>query len=224
MNLEDEKARDKLLKRFLPALVIVVVYFVFIKGAINKDLKAADQLYKDMAGKGISEEVLPELHKRKAEISRSVGILNTEYRKVQQQLNQHTKFLEGTGSVNKTLETLSNYFTANMLHVTQENWVEKSNAATLPKSFNAVKLWLIASKKKSASAQATNESSKDEIPQNRLREIQFYGSYQNTFDAMAGFANRKFNVIPVSLSMAVPDDSSKAATAGVLKWVLKLWI
>lgn len=223
MNLEDEKAREKLLKRFLPALVIVVVYFVFVKGAINKDLKAAEQQYTDMAGKGISEQVLPELHKRKTEISRSVGVLNTEYRNVQQQLNQHTKYLEGTGNVNKTLETLSNYFTANMLHVTQENWVEQSNAASLPKSFNAVKLWLIASKKKSGSAQS-NEASKDAIPQNRLREIQFYGSYQNTFDAMAGFANRKFNLIPVSLSMALPDDSSKAASAGVLKWVLKLWI
>lgn len=226
MKLDDEKAREQLLKRFIPALVIIVVYFVFIKGAIDKDLKAAEQQYTDMAGKGISAEVLPELNKRKSEIAASVVVLNTEHKKIQKELDKHTRYLEGTGNVNKTLETLSSYFTENLLHVTQENWVEPSEAATLPKSFNAVKLWLKSSKNKSKSTPAVpaKKTLKGEKSANRLREIQFYGSYQNTYEAMVGFAERKFKVIPVSISMALPEESSNASKSGLLKWVLKLWI
>lgn len=221
MNLSDEKEREQVLKRFLPAIVILVVYFTFFKETFDEERKAAEQQYKEMSGKGITAEVLPALHKRKAEIGANVARLRTEYQKVQQELDKHTLQLVGTGNVNKTLETLSNYFANNQLHVTQEDWVESSGsgAATLPKSFNAVKLWLAASEARRAKVKIAVKED-----ENRLREILFYGSYKNVYRAMAGFANRKFNVIPVSLSMGLPGEDELSLKRGQLKWVLKLWI
>lgn len=222
MNLNDEKEREQILKRFLPAIVILVVYFTFFKETFDEERKAAEQQYKSMAGKGITAEVLPALHKRKGEIGASVSKLRVEYHNVQQELDKHTSQLIGSGNVNKTLETLSNYFAKNQLHVTQADWVDSSGsgAAALPKSFNAVKLWLATSEAR----KSKGKEDKNEPSENRLREILFYGSYKNVYRAMAGFANRKFNVIPISLSMALPGDDDSASKRGQLKWVLKLWI
>ncbi|MCF6254263.1 MAG: hypothetical protein L3J38_05890 [Thiomicrorhabdus sp.] len=231
MSLSDEKEREKLLKRFLPALVLLVVYFVFIKEKVNDELKVAEKQFVEMESKGISASVIPELQKRKSSIAQSVSKLTTEHGKIKKELGKHTQTLEGTGNVNSMLEKLSNYFVANHLHVVQEDWVKTVDSANLPKSFNAVKLWLEASKnggvntaaKAAPVAPATVAIEKQAEPE-RLREIQFFGAYQHVYEAMAGFANRQFNVIPVSISMELPEEDSTHSKQGHMKWVLKLWI
>lgn len=231
MNFSDEKDREKLLKRFLPALIILVIYFIFIKEKVNDQLKLAEDEYVAMDSKGISAHVIPELQKRKSSIAQSVSKLTAEHSKVKKKLDKHTKTLEGTSNVNFLLEKLSNYFVANQLHVVQEDWVKTVDAANLPKSFNAVKLWLEASKnggksvetKAAPVAPAPGTAVPDNEPE-RLREIQFFGAYQHVYEAMAGFANRQFNVIPVSISMALPEDDSSQSKQGQMKWVLQLWI
>jgi hypothetical protein len=234
MNFSDEKDREKLLKRFLPALVILVIYFTIIKDKVNDQLKVAEDAFVAMDSKGISSAVLPELQKRKSSIAQSVSKLTLEHSKVKKVLDKHTKTLEGTGNINLMLEKLSNYFVANQLHVVQEDWVKTVDSANLPKSFNAVKLWLEASKNggKSVSvggaavapAPVAGVAVVKDTGLDRLREIQFFGSYQHVYEAMAGFANRQFNVIPVSISMELPEEDSSQSKQGQMKWVLQLWI
>ncbi len=231
MNFSDEKDREKLLKRFLPALVILVIYFIFIKEKVNDELKEAEKQFVEMESKGISAKVIPELQKRKSSIAQGVAKLDAEQKKIKKKLDKHTKTLEGTENINLMLEKLSNYFVANQLHVVQEDWVKTVDSANLPKSFNAVKLWLEASKqgggnaaiKAAPIAPVPGISVPDTEPE-RLREIQFFGAYQHVYEAMAGFANRQFNVIPVSISMELPEDDSTHSKQGHMKWILKLWI
>ncbi len=225
MNLEDEKVREKVLKRFLPSLVILVIYFTYIRGAINEDLKKAEKQYQDIANLGISADVIPALQKTQTEVAVSVSKVQKEYREIRQDLDKHTFLLNGSENVNQILENISAYLTKNNLHVISEKWADSTHSAALPKSFNAVRQWLEASKTKDSAANEKTAQTSESIENvsGRLRVILFYGSYLDTFKAMVGFAAKKFKAIPVSLDMKLPDEEG-AEQRGQLQWQLKLWI
>lgn len=205
-----EEQREVWLKRILPALGIMVIYFVFISGFISEKTEKAQSKYGSLARKGISSAAVPGMESQIVQLEKQLGEYKGKERELQAKLKSENSFLFSMDSTNTKIARISFLLARNQLQIVEEKRLQKFNEAKLPSSLRDANRWF----KKVFSGQdyAMN-----------LLEIHFTGGYLDTLKAMEVMAKDEYKVLPVSLSMKLVE-SGRASDEGKLNWVLRLWI
>lgn len=221
-----EQQREQWLKRILPALAVLVVYFVIISGFVTEKSKKAEGLYTGMMQKGINAAALPGLEQQGRVIIDEIAKLELEIKALYSALAANSGFLARTGSANDTIQRISGILAENRLQVLDLSRNDKPDVTTLPKSLRDTRQWLkdISSGETTAAAPAAApvNSSTDDKDLN-IWTIRFVGTYLDTYRALLSLAESDTSVLPVSLTMQAYKSTTDSNT-GKQEWVLTLWL
>jgi hypothetical protein len=226
-----EQKREQWLKRVLPALVVLVLYFTVASNFITSKSKKAEDAYKLMRSKGIDASSLPGKQQDIARLSAEIMELEKEEQKVRASLGEHSSFLAQKGSKNETLDKLALIMASNHLQILEEksdNEIDKNN---LSKSFLDSQLSLQAFLPSTAipapppAAPATNAvvvpDKKPDVSKINIWSIHYVGSYIDNYLALTALLESDVKVLPISLSMKTVESSEPP---GQLDWTLSLWL
>jgi len=207
--LSDEKLREQWLKRILPGLVITVIYFVFVSNVLTGKADKAENEYKSIIGKGISEQALPGMRQQFSQAQSALAVLKQKDQALRSSLSEKAGFLFGENDEIETARQISLLMQEHHLRVSDERTVNELTVSRLPKSAADLKKWL-------------DDSLKTEEKIKSYR-IEFEGAYPNVYAALRQLALGNFKVLPVFISMQ-DAESHSGAYAGLKAWTLELWI
>ena len=217
-----EQQRERLLKRVLPALVVLVVYFVIISGFVTDKSKNAQQQYQALKSKGIDPAALQGMGQQQQALRTEVAALEAENKAAQEALQAKSGFLSRTGTVNDTLKQIGDIWEDNRLQVLDEKHSDQPpGKEILPKSIGDTQRWL----KEIAAAQAA-AGAKTAAPADSLNlwTIHYVGTYLDNYRALSSLAgDDTIKALPVSLTMQ-PYKSTDDSDAGKQEWLLTLWL
>jgi len=202
-----EQKRELWLKRMLPALAIMVIYFALISQHFTDQLEKAQTDYESIMRRGVSEAALPGIEAQKDHLTREITQLK-------ESVNTVRKGLTGKGLIDpdsdnvQVIEQISELMDQYHLRLISEDQIDDFPVDKLPVSLRDTQTWV-------------NKILARPSEQLRILEIRFNGDYQDTFAALTALVERQFNVIPVSLTM---EEDTQGRRAGRLLWVLKLWV
>jgi hypothetical protein len=214
-----EQQREQWLKRILPALAVLVVYFVIISGFLTEKSKKAEEQYTGMVLKGIDPAALPGIEQQQREITEAVAKLEAEDKAVRSALKANSSFLSRTESVNDTIKQITDILAKNKLQVQDLKHNDKPEIETLPKSLRDTQGWL---KEISAGASApavAGTSNKDL----NIWTIRYIGTYLDNYRALSALAGSDTKALPISLTMQAYKTNTESNT-GKQEWVLTLWL
>ena len=224
-----EQQREQWLKRILPALAVLVVYFVIISGFVTEKSRKAEEQYTGMVQKGINAAVLPGIAQQQQVLSDEIAGLDQENKALLSALEANSGFLARTGSANATIERVSVILEKNRLQVLELNRNDKPDPKILPKSLRDTRQWLkeisaggtaaVAAAAPTAAPVADDTDIKDL----NLWTIRYIGTYPDNFRALSALADSDIKALPVSLTMQ-PYKSSNNSNTGKQEWVLTLWL
>jgi hypothetical protein len=227
-----EQQREQWLKRILPALVVLVVYFVFISGFITEKSKKAQQQYTGLVQKGINAAALPGIAEQQQKISTDIAKLELEGTAIRGTFAAKSGFLSRSGSANDTIEEISIILKNNNLQVLDEKRNDSPDKEALTRSLRDTQLWLkdmlpakpaadpkIALKKPAGS---TGDKKKPE-PDLNIWTIHYVGSYLDNYYALKALIDSDLKVLPVALTMQAYKPNGESHT-GKQEWVLTLWL
>jgi len=206
-----EQQRELWLKRMLPALVILVPYFVFFSGMISAGAEKARQDYESLMTQGISSDALPGMNRQLNQLHREIDSLRKKNHILHSQLQGNDGFLARTGSSIETVARLSELLAANHLHIIEEKHHEQVSIETLPRSLRDTRQWL-------RDALSVTDAGVN------ILELRFTGDYLDTLRAMQELAGRHYKALPVSLSMRLPDATDNDFAAEKPEWSLRIWL
>ena len=216
-----EQQREQLLKRVLPALVVLVVYFAIISGFVTDKSKNAQQQYQALKSKGIDPAALQGMGQQQQGLRTEVAKLEAENKAAQEALQAKSGFLSRTGTPNDTLERIGGILAENSLQVLDEKHSDQpAGKEILPKSIGDTQRWL----KEIAAAQAAT-GAKTAAPADSLNiwTIRYTGTYPDNYRALSSLADSDIKALPVSLTMQAYK-STKDSDAGKQEWLLTLWL
>ena len=227
-----EQQREQWLKRILPALVVLVVYFVIISGFVTEKSRKAEEQYTGMVQKGINAAVLPGIAQQQRALSDEIARLDQENKALLSALEANSGFLARTGSANVTIERVSAILEKNRLQVLELNRNDKPDPKILPKSLRDTRQWLkeisaggtaaVAATAPTAPTAAPVADDTD-IKDLNLWTIRYIGTYLDNFRALSSLANSDIKALPVSLTMQAYK-SNNGSNTGKQEWVLTLWL
>jgi hypothetical protein len=113
----NEEKREQLLKRILPGLVIVVIYFVFVSGIVGEKMKKAETDYKNLSSSGVSKEALPSAINQQQQSQQHLSELEQKVSKNKAELKKLAGFLAHAESTNATSTLLSTILAKQQLKV-----------------------------------------------------------------------------------------------------------
>ena len=211
-----EQQRERLLKRVLPALVVLVVYFAIISGFVTDKSKNAQQHYQALKSKGIDPAVLQGMGQQQQDLRKEIADLEAKNKAAQDALQAKSGFLSRTGTVNDTLEQIGGILAKNSLQVLEEKQsVQLPGKEILPKSIGDTQRRL----KEIAAGPADNVN---------IWTIHYVGTYLDNYRALSSLAgDDTIKALPVSLTMQPyksTNDSDPAKEAGKQEWLLTLWL
>jgi hypothetical protein len=224
-----EQQREQWLKRILPALAVLVVYFVIISGFVTEKLKKAEEQYQGMRGKGIDASALPGIAQQQRDITEEVAKLEAENKAAHSALEAKSGFLARTESANDTLKRVSGILEKNRLQVLDLSHNDSPKIATLPKSLRDARQWLKDISPGSAPAvapTATTTAPGNAGPDNKdlnIWTIRYIGTYPDNYRALLSLADSDTRALPVSLTMQAYQSNNQSNT-GKQEWVLTLWL
>ena len=204
-----EEKRERLFKRILPALVITVIYFVFISGFVSENAKKARNSYDDLVRKGVSIDDLPDMQKNEARVRKEIAELNKQHQEFRKKMRGIAGFLTENSPSNDSTARLSRILARNRLLITEEK-SEFFNSEQLLPSLQEVKHWL----------KDGNEKEEGGIKVQRLNLV---GGYTDMYRALAEIAEGDLQAVPVMLTMNEHLDEQNTPT-GQLEWELVLWM
>ncbi|MGR9073519.1 MAG: hypothetical protein ACU833_10695 [Gammaproteobacteria bacterium] len=204
-----EQRREAVLKRALPALFVLVIYFVFISGYISEKSNQAEKNYIAMIRKGLSDSALPGMEKQRQNLSAEIASLQAKDKDIQEKLLRDG-VLSSHDSAIQAMDGISLLMERHRLRILVEKNLEKINDEQLTRSARDTRLWL-------------KDILSEEEPAPKIIEVSFLGSYLDTYNALLALAKGDYKAIPVSLEMREPA-SDHAALPGQMEWVLKLWV
>jgi hypothetical protein len=207
--LSDDKLREQWLKRILPGLVVTVIYFVFISNIVVGKSDKAENAYKTIVGKGISEQTLPGMQQQFGQLQIELAELKTKDKALQDSLAGKAGFLFGKNDEIETVERVSLLMQKHHLQISDEKTLNDRKVRELPNSAADLKKWL------NDSLQA------DETV--RIHRIEFVGAYPDVYGALRELGLGEYKVLPLFVSMK-DIQSSQAASIGMKAWTLDLWI
>ncbi len=225
-----EQQREQWLKRVLPALGVLVVYFVIISGFVTEKSKKAEAQYTGLVQKGINAAALPGIGQQQRVLSEEIAKLEQEYKTLHSALEAKSGFLSGKGTANVSIERISVILANNKLQVLEEKRVDKPDITLLPRSLRDTQLWLkdissvetTAVAKPPVPAPAPVDKSADNKDLN-IWTIRYIGTYPECYRALSALADSDIKALPVSLTMQ-PYKSNNKSDAGKQEWVLTLWL
>ncbi len=206
-----EQQRELWLKRMLPALVVLVPYFVFFSGMLSAGAEKARQDYESLMAQGISSDALPGMNRQLNRLHREIDSLRKKNQTLHSQLQGNDDFLARTGSSIETVARLSELLAVNHLRIIEEKHHAQVSIETLPRSLRDTRHWL----RDALSVTDTGVN---------ILELRFTGDYLDTLRAMQALAGRHYKALPVSLSMRLPDTTDNGFAAEKPEWSLRLWL
>ncbi|WP_036253752.1 hypothetical protein [Methylobacter sp. BBA5.1] len=230
MTMTPEQQREQLLKRILPALGVLVVYFAIISGFITDKSAKAEEQYVQMVSKGINPDAIPGMEQEKSRLKEEVIKLEQETKSIHAAMAAESGFLSLESSTNDAIDRITVILADNHLQVLEETPNEQSIEKNLSRSLQDTQNWLKElltpeetpdPKAKASAAKkpaATDDKNAKDLALN-IRKIRFAGTYVDTYRALATLADSNIKALPVSLAMKAYDKG-----AGKQEWLLKLWL
>ncbi|QPK61495.1 hypothetical protein IVG45_11320 [Methylomonas sp. LL1] len=208
--ISDDKLRERWLKRFLPALVITVIYFVFVSNTLVAKSDQAEQAYKAIKLKGVDEDALPGLNRKKQKLQDELLGLKRRDQEVQAGLTAKAGFLYGQTDLNDSIDKLAQLLQRHRLQIIDDRDLGDKKVAELPRSFADLKNWLSEMLKKT-----------DTVHTHRFN---FIGHYADVYEMLDELGQGRIKALPVFLSMKNVDNNNEAQYIGMKAWTLDLWI
>ncbi len=214
-----EQKREQWLKRILPALAVLVVYFAIISGFVTAKSSEAKTQFMALKQQGIDEAALPGIGQEQRKIKDELAKLEQENKAIHEKLAASSSFLSQPESANVTVEKISVVLADNNLQVLEEKRNGKADAGTLPKSLRDTQDWLNA-----ILAPDTGKKTQSATPGAAAKDlniwtIRYIGNYLDNYRALAALLDSGTKALPVSLTMrAYRADASKQ------EWILTLWL
>ncbi len=215
-----EQQREQWLKRILPALVVLVVYFVIISGFVTEKSKKAEKQYVSLKQKGIDVSALPGIEQQQRGISEEIVKLEQEDKAMHNALAAKSGFLARSGSPNDAIEQISVMLANNNLQVLDEKLNDNLSKDALPKSLRDTQHWLkdIFSTEPVTAAQVSAATHTGDKNFN-IWTIRYVGRYLDNYRALAVLIDSDIKALPVSLTM-----QADKSNAGKQEWMLTLWL
>lgn len=225
-----EQQREQLLKRILPALGVLVVYFAIISNFVTEKSKKAEQQYVEMVGKGINADAIPGLEQEKKRLEDEIAKLEQESRSIHAALTGESGFLSLQGSTNDAIDRITVILDDNRLQILEEIPAELSSEKSLSKSLQNARGWLkeLMTPEETVDPKAKDPKAKKPAPAAekkpkeealKIRTIRFAGTYLDTYRALATLADSDIKALSVSLTMKAYGKGD-----GKQEWLLKLWL
>jgi hypothetical protein len=223
-----EQQREQWLKRVLPALGVLVVYFVIISGFVTEKSKKAEAQYTGLVQKGINAAALPGIGQQQRALSEEIAKLEQEYKTLHSALEAKSGFLASKGTANVSIERISVILANHKLQVLEEKRVDKPDMTLLPRSLRDTRHWLkdISSVETTAVAKTPAPAPVDKTADDKdlnIWTIRYTGTYPECYRALSALADSNIKALPVSLTMQ-PTKSNNKSDAGKQEWVLALWL
>lgn len=207
--INDNQLREQWLKRFLPALAITVIYFVFVSNTLVAKSDKAEQAYQAIKLKGVDETAIPELNQRKQKLQEELTTLKRRDQELQVSLLAKAGFLYGATDVNHSIDQLAQLMQRHRLQIVDDRNLGDKKTAELPRSFADLKNWLSEMLKKTDSV--------------HVHRFNFIGNYVDVYEMLDDLAQSGIEALPLFLSMKNLD-SNDAKYIGMKAWTLDLWI
>jgi hypothetical protein len=217
-----EQQRELWLKRILPALGILVLYFVIISPYFVTDKsKKAEARYLALKKKGIDAAALPRIAQQQSAISVEIAELEREDKAIHEVLTADSIFLSQSRSPNDELEQIAVILANNHLQVLDEKRNDKPGNEVLPKSLRETQHWLkdILSVEPPATKAATAAGKKTEDKDLNIWTIHYIGGYLDNYRALSVLIDEDIKALPVSLTM-----QASKSNPGMQEWLLTLWL
>lgn len=226
-----EQKREQWLKRILPALVVLVVYFVFISGFVTEKSEKAQEQYSGLLKKGINSAALPGMAQQQQGVRDEIAKLEKEGAAIREALAAKSGFLSRTGSVNDTIEQISIILKNNNLEILDEKRNENPDQEAITKSLRDTQLWLkdmlpakaVADPKNALKPAGAASDKKSQEPGLNIWTIHYVGSYLDNYYALKMLIDSDIKVLPVTLTMQ-PYKPDADSSTGKQEWVLTLWL
>lgn len=230
-----EQQREQWLKRILPAMGVLIVYFVIVSGFITDKTKKAEEEYKTLMSKGIDASMLPSKEQKQSKLTEELAKLDAEEKTIRAKMAANSGFLASKETQNDTLDKVSTIFADNSLQVLEEKRDDKLTMSSLTKSFVELQTYVdelaaataVADKTTPAGTTtppATNAPAPAPAPVAKTTvnvwTIHYSGSYNDNYRMLNALLSSNIKALPVSLTMQALKDN----TSGQLEWNLTLWM
>lgn len=204
----DEKQRERLLKRVLPALAITIIYFVFISGTLTEKAAKAEQEFKSLRNKGVSEANLKGTQQQYSTLQGELAELKKRDAEVQNSLSAKAGFLYGRNSMSGAVSAIGHLLEKHNLRLIEEHGLGDRKLSELPRAYEDLKKWLDVMLKNGDTV--------------HIHRFAFSGDYVDVYEMQREMALSEITAMPVFLSMknlegAGPDYTGK-------QWTLDVWI
>ncbi len=198
--------RDKWLRRLLPALSVLVVYFVFIAPRINAVSAKADADILRMKNAYMANQTkLSELTKQKNDLLKELAALRKKGSQTDEQTVRDVGFIARPDYANEAIARLSEVLTEHGLHIIEDGKLEWGSAKdSIPKTVSELAEPL-------GTKAATGAAS--------LWRVRFSGGYLDVYWALHELSRGGLLIVPVSLDMVPP-----AQGEGAMEWSLTIWV
>lgn len=229
-----EQQRELWLKRTLPALVLLVVYFVIASGFVTEKSKKAEAQYVALTQKGIDKAALPGIEQQQRGIREEIAKLEQEDKAMHDALAANSGFLSRSGSSNDAIERISVILADNHLQVLDEKRNDKPSKEALPRSLRETQHWLKdilsvepAAKTAAVAAPAATNTVVAAVPTGKNTDdkdlniwtIRYVGGYLDNYRALSALIDSDTKALPVSLTM-----QAYKSNTGKQEWLLTLWL
>lgn len=222
-----EEKREQLLKRVLPGLAITILYFVFVSNILTEKMKKAETEYKALMMSGVSKDALPGVISQQQETQQQLAELEKKVNGLQEKLKGMAGFLANTGSsTNAAMNDV-----AKILQQAQVK-LRKDEKALFPEAQLSPALKEVWQAMKPAEAAAAAPAPNSPAPPQNpakpensgisVHRLALKGSYRNMYQALTALAEPKLQVLPVALTMRMPEVDTD--NSGELEWELILWM
>lgn len=214
-----EQQREQILKRALPALAILVLYFAMGSGFITKKSDEAKKQFTVISQKGINEAVLPSIEQDKQRLQQELAELKTQESELNKALEASSSFLSHGKDVNESLSKVSKILKENHLQVLDEKRAEKLTKEQISKALRDTEKWLkdmLADDTKPKTPAVSNATPNPE--ELNFWVIHYAGSYLDSYRALSQLAANGIKASPLSLTMQTSKSANKH------EWILTLWL
>lgn len=214
-----EQQREQILKRALPALAILVLYFAIGSSFVTKKSEEAKNQFVMMSQKGINEAILPSIEQDKMRVQEELTKLQSEEAELNKTLQANSGLLSHGNMTNENLDKISVILATNNLQVLHEKRSDKLTQDQIPKSLRDTEKWLkemLAGDAKQTPVTAVTNAKPEE---SNFWTIHYIGSYLDNYHALLALADSGIKALPLSLTM-----QPLKTNVGKQEWVLTLWL
>jgi hypothetical protein len=219
-----EEKRELLLKRALPGLAVIVLYFVFVSSMMAEKMKKAETDYKNLMMSGVSKEALPSISSQQAQTQQQLTEVQKKVTELQTQFKKMAGFLSNSdNSTNATMAKVSRIFDDFQIKQSKDEKAVFSEAQlnpSLKEVWQAIKPTEAEGKKTPDNKPVAVKKPEDSMIS--VHHLWLKGSYTNMYQALTAIAAPTLQVLPISLTMLMPEVD--VDNSGEMEWELILWM